>query len=424
MKTFCITDFGATVCDQLQTKAIQKAIDTCFLSGGGQVRIPCGIFLTGGLRLRSNVELYLESGAILKGSQNSADYESFLQDELEPIQQETPDPDRHPYTIATSPWNYGLIHAIGAENIAIIGEKGSYLDGSNAYDERCEDGYRGPHGFSAWQCKNIRLEGYTVVNAGNWAHAILYSENITIQKVSVYGGHDGVDIRSCDRVLIENCTLHTGDDSVAGYDNNDVVVRNCDLQSACHIFRFGGTHVLIENCVSSGPCGFGYRGHLSEEKKKSSALTDETCRHTSAAAFIYFCDHRIKIRKEPGDIIVRGCTFGCANRIFRMEFGLHKWCCNTPLRSITFEDCSFPELGLQGTVIGDENAPIRFTMKRCRIGKMENAEDFALLECEHFEEICLEDITFENFPNPKILIKGEGKVRLVRSDELKIVQMA
>ena len=85
MNTYIITDFGARVCDKLQTDAIQKTIDTCFLKGGGRVVIPAGIFRTGGLRLRSNVELYLQTGAILEGSLNPEDYTGYLQDELEPI---------------------------------------------------------------------------------------------------------------------------------------------------------------------------------------------------------------------------------------------------------------------------------------------------------------------------------------------------
>ena len=67
MKIFNIRDFGAKICDALQTVPIQSAIDACFLAGGGRVVIPCGVFITGGIRLRSNVELYLETGAIVKG---------------------------------------------------------------------------------------------------------------------------------------------------------------------------------------------------------------------------------------------------------------------------------------------------------------------------------------------------------------------
>ena len=63
MREFNIRDYGAHFSDRLQTEKIQKAIDDCFLAGGGRVVIPCGIYLTGGLRLRSNVQLYLEAGA-------------------------------------------------------------------------------------------------------------------------------------------------------------------------------------------------------------------------------------------------------------------------------------------------------------------------------------------------------------------------
>ena len=85
MKIFNIRNYGAKTCDRLQTENIQKAIDDCFLSGGGRVVIPCGIYITGGLRIRSNVELYLESGAILKGSRNAEDYFILEKDTLEPV---------------------------------------------------------------------------------------------------------------------------------------------------------------------------------------------------------------------------------------------------------------------------------------------------------------------------------------------------
>ena len=80
MKEYRITDFGAKTCDKLQTEAIQSALDACFLAGGGKVVIPKGIFLTGGVRLRSNTTLYLEAGAILRGSSDHNDYSAYLDD--------------------------------------------------------------------------------------------------------------------------------------------------------------------------------------------------------------------------------------------------------------------------------------------------------------------------------------------------------
>ena len=54
--------------------AIQKAVDECADNGGGTVYIPAGEFLTGVLQLKSNITLYLENGAVLKGSPNLNDY--------------------------------------------------------------------------------------------------------------------------------------------------------------------------------------------------------------------------------------------------------------------------------------------------------------------------------------------------------------
>ena len=108
MNTYTITDFGAWVCDGLQTPYIQKAIDTCFLNGGGRVTIPRGIFRTGGIRLRSNVTLYLQTGA----------------------------------ASVRSRWNNAIIRAVRAKNVAIIEEPGSYVNGRNCSDTTGEEGYR------------------------------------------------------------------------------------------------------------------------------------------------------------------------------------------------------------------------------------------------------------------------------------------
>ena len=170
MKIYNIRDYGARICDTLQTEIIQKAIDDCFLAGGGRVVIPCGVYVTGGLRIRSGVELYLETGAILKGSRKAEDYFGYLEDKIEPVVQETVDNTRSETSasaVATSRWCNALIRGLDAHDFAIIGEKGSYIDGCNAYDPEGEHNYRGVHGIGIWRCRNMRFEGYTFLNSGN-----------------------------------------------------------------------------------------------------------------------------------------------------------------------------------------------------------------------------------------------------------------
>jgi len=417
MQTYNIRDYGACTSDKLQTAKIQKAIDDCFLAGGGRVVVPCGVYLTGSIRLRSRVELYLESGAILKGSRNPEDYFGYVDDKLEPVTIEpignTSATGRS--AVSTSRWSNGFIRAFDAENIAVIGEKGSYIDGQNCFDPEGEEYYRGPHGMSIWRCKGIRLEGYTFLNSSNWCHAIFQSQDITIRNISIFGGHDGVDVRTCDNILIEDCDINTGDDAIAGFDNHDVIVRNCKLNSACQSVRFGGNNVLVENC-SSEDRHFGFRHHLSDDAKRCGALSDEDCRHESIVAFSYYCDHRAQLRKPAENIVFRNCHFAQVRELVRLEFdGLHRWCCNRSMREITFEDCSFAEMIRPGALWGDANEKVTCRFKNARIVCREGYENEPLFVAANFEKIIFEDCVIEGYVEPTILAATDGTVECIRS---------
>ncbi len=126
---YTITDFGARVSDLLQTGAIQKAIDECFLNGGGEVVIPAGVYRTGGLRLRSHVTLHLLSGAILEASEDPEDYATLENDTLEPVKW---DDFQNGVSLSAQPlsrWNHGIIRAVNATDIGIKGEPYSWIDG-------------------------------------------------------------------------------------------------------------------------------------------------------------------------------------------------------------------------------------------------------------------------------------------------------
>ena len=94
---FRITDYGARRDGPVNTEAIQSAIDACHEQGGGKVIIPTGTWYSGTIRLRSHVHLFLESGAVLKGSQHLEDFEHEGK-------------------------RFGLLFAYNARNITISGE--------------------------------------------------------------------------------------------------------------------------------------------------------------------------------------------------------------------------------------------------------------------------------------------------------------
>lgn len=423
---YYITDFGAMPDSGICTKQIQNAIDKCFLSGGGEVVVPGGRFLTGGLRLRSNVTLHLMENAVLAGSVNPEDYLTYLDDEIEPISEEEltktvdtamPEAKNSRSVVPYSRWNNAVIRAINAENIAIIGEKNSFIDGQNCFDELGEEKYRGPHGINMWHCKNVKLSGYTLKDSGNWAHAIQNSKFIEVKGIKVLGGHDGFDVRTCDEVMIENCEFHSGDDAIAGFDNINVTIRNCVLNSSCSALRFGGTNVLVENCETVSPNKYGFRGNLSYEQKIARAETDEKCRHNCVNAFLYYCDYRAKIRETPGNILIRNCRFFNVDSVFMQAFG-HVWARNRALDNIMFENCIFEGVSLPISLGCPENEPITFKMKNCKIAARADACDTPVAEANNFRDIIFENVELSGYDAAKIIYCTEGNISIEGSSDL------
>ena len=423
MKEYRITDFGARVCDKLQTEKIQAALDACFLAGGGKVIIPRGIFLSGGVRLRSNTTLYLEAGAILRGSRNHDDYSAYLEDKIEPIDTSIIPPTLKGSSSPFSKWNNGLIKVVSAENVSIIGEPGSYIDGVNCYDPNGEEKYRGPHAINIFNSKNLYFEGYTIVDSANWAHNIYSSANITAKNITVLGGHDGFDIRTCDNILIENCDFKTGDDAIAGFDNKDVVIRNCILDCACSALRFGGTDVLIESCKGIAPSSFGFRKPLSDEEKKFGLPTTEACRHNMHTPFQYYCDFRADIRYAPGNIVFKNCVFENPDAIMLHPYdGEHIWCCNRPLNSITFEDCELNGLSLPAVLCSDVCEPLDFRLKNVKITAREEGADFPLFKATNCKYIEFDNVTIEGFKQACVVTDKPDAIRIVGGSAIEIKQ--
>ncbi len=420
-KIFCVTDFGAKTDGTLCTKAIQEAIDQCFLNGGGEVTVPEGRFLTGGLRLRSDVTLHLSENAVLLGSTDPEDYFGYMHDESEPISEEersakapTALPESDCVSVYPfSRWNNAIIRAYRAKNIAVIGEKGSEINGQNCFDPEGEEHYRGPHAMNMWYCENITLRGYTVRDSANWAHAIQNSKNITVQNITVLAGHDGFDVRTCDHISIEDCKFQTGDDCIAGFDNINITVRNCYFESSCSIFRFGGTDMLVENCIGIAPATYGFRGHLSEKEKQNRADTTEKCRHSCHNVFLYYCDQRAAIRKTPGSILIRNSRFKNPDSVMRLPFG-HIWCCNRSLESIAFENCVIEGVSIPVRLNCPPNEPLTLCMKDCTVTPRKGFEDIPFLEGENIKRITLTRVTVKGFANPKILCDPQTELLITK----------
>lgn len=221
-----ITERGADAA-KLCTPAIQKSIDEVSSRGGGTVVIPKGVWKTGRIILKSNVNLHFADGAELHFSGDIKDYLPVV----------------FTRTAGVEGMSLGAcIYANGQQNIAITGngrlvgpEKGGSvrkqaigygtieekIDMDKPASERIFDGRNGTAVFSPTfigpvNCKDVYIEGVSLEQSAFWNIVPTYCEGVIIRGVTVYSVGipmgDGMDIESCKNVLIEYCTLSTGDD--------------------------------------------------------------------------------------------------------------------------------------------------------------------------------------------------------------------
>lgn len=420
-KIFSVIDYGAKPnSKEIQTDAVQKALDACFLSGGGEVILPTGTYIIGDVRVRSNTTLHLMENACLMGSLDAADYDHINSDTLEPLPTESnPQIERfYPHewkgleydpikqiNAVGNHWNHGIIRAAYAENISIIGERGSCIDGGNVYDPCGEEKYRGPHAINMHFCKNLTFKGYSVKNSSNWAHAIYETENLKFENVSVYGGHDGIHPTACDNVIISDCTLITGDDGVAGFDNLDVVVRNCEISSACSAFRFGGNNILVENCNVYGPSAYQFRGSFTPEEKEAGLPTSAVARNNMLSFWTNWVDDRLPVRRPTGKIRVRNCTVNNADRFLHLNLsGNEPWQKGVPPTDIAFENIKAENTKLGITAYGKEGCPLSLTFKNMEYSHREGSEDLPVIRTAFCDEINLDGFKVKNY-------KGQSLIR-------------
>ena len=250
-----VLDFGAKGDGVTKdTAAIQKALDTCAENGGGTVSLPEGVFLTGSLVLHANTTLQLLSRANLLGSPDVADYP------LENVRWEGEFREGH----------RALLSASNAANLTITG--GAIFGPPLPLGKLRSP--RGPVLIELTGCTNAVLENFTMQYQQLWSIHLLFCKNLTARNLTlrtVSANGDGIDLDSCDGVLIERCDINTGDDAIAiksgrglaaqnlNRPTENVVIRDCRLQSSIYAALGLGTemsggirNVQIQNCVLSG----------------------------------------------------------------------------------------------------------------------------------------------------------------------------
>jgi hypothetical protein len=221
----------------LDTDKLQAAIDAAAAAGGGRVYLHNGIFLSGALRLRSNVTLHIESGGVLLGSPRIEDY---------PEQ-----PSAYPSRSSRSYTRRSLLYAEKAENVSIVG--GGAINGQGSSPafrpplNRMKEADR-PLLLRFSECRNVRLRDVTLRNSAMWVQNYLACDNVSLDGVTidsqVNNNNDGIDIDDCWNVRVTNCDIRSGDDAICLKSTSsrgcrNVVVSNCIVTTHCSAFKLG-----------------------------------------------------------------------------------------------------------------------------------------------------------------------------------------
>ena len=294
--TFSIAKFGG-VADGLtaNTIAFQQAIAACAAKGGGVVLVPAGLWRTGPIELKSNVNLHLAAGALVQFSEKMSDYQ-LIKTNWEGLA-----------AVRNQPQVYGK----NLENVAVTGR--GILDGAGAawwmvQKARTADGewkklvasggvlnekqdrwyptaqalkgttvkeagvltaektavadfedlkdYLRPDMLVLDGCQRVLLEGVTFQNSPAWTVHPLLSQDITIRNVTVLNppyspNTDALGLESCRNGLVEDCSFSAGDDGICiksgrneqgrarGVPTENFRIRNCTVYRAHGGFVIG-----------------------------------------------------------------------------------------------------------------------------------------------------------------------------------------
>lgn len=256
--TVNIKDFGAINGGQvLNTKAFADAINAVTLKGGGKVIIPPGIWLTGPIILKSNLELHAESGALIIFSTNKDLYPviktSF--EGLNTFRCLSPIYGKNIENVAFT--GSGIWDGSGdawrmvkksklTENQwkklvasgGVLNEKKNewypseqFKEGLNNADQNVRFDLKTKEDFetirdflrpvmvSIQNSKNVMFDGPGFQNSPAWCIHPLMIENLIVRNVTVRNpwysqNGDGIDVESCKNVLVENCNFDVGDDAI------------------------------------------------------------------------------------------------------------------------------------------------------------------------------------------------------------------
>lgn len=246
---FNIRNYGAIGDGKnLDSPAINKAIEEAAKAGGGTVWIPAGTYLSGSIHLQSNINLHLDAGATILG----ASQEMNAYDETENYANGPYQDGAHSY------FHNSLIWGENLSNVSITGN-GTINGGGIIRDDLIlnkmndHDNWQHPlknnmpplrlgnKAIALKLCKNVLISNITILHGGHFAILLTGCDLATIDNVTIDTNRDGIDLDCCRNTIVSNCRVNSpGDDGIC-------------LKSTYALGEFRLTeNITITNCQVSG----------------------------------------------------------------------------------------------------------------------------------------------------------------------------
>jgi polygalacturonase len=235
--SFNVRNYGA-VGDgtNLDSPAINKAIEAAAAAGGGMVTIPAGIYLSGSIHLKSNIHLVINAGATILGAPQSMN----AYDEAEPFAGPAYQDGGHTYFHNSLIWGENLTNVFITGHGMING--GDLSRGDGREDQRSglvgsgrnssPRGNGGGTNFPPPAPRNANNTNFPPDRLGNKAIVLKLCKNVLIRDVTIFhGGHFAILVTGCDNMTIDNVTIDTDRDGMDIDCCRNTVVSNCRVNS-------------------------------------------------------------------------------------------------------------------------------------------------------------------------------------------------
>jgi hypothetical protein len=273
---FNVKDYGAVGDGKtLDTVAINATIEACVNQSGGIVYVPPGVYLSGSLHMKTNVTLYLDSEAVLRGTRDMTKYDPRENNPWAKYQD-----------TSQSYCHRSLIWGENLSNVGVLGP--GTIDGNDAFEPwpfmnrtfpppfgwilstifyQINDTIfqRGPKPLAFKSCTNVFIKDITITHAPDEAIFIAGCDNVIImgyiaREVRV----DGIDPVCCHNVTITDCEIKSLDDAIAikssytlGYKCSceNITVKNCLLSTFINALKIGTEsvgnfrNIIYRNCI-------------------------------------------------------------------------------------------------------------------------------------------------------------------------------